>query len=313
MGESRSRARWSLLATAALFSTGGAAIKACAFSGAQVSGLRTLIAALTFLALIPASRRMPSPREWLVGCAYAGSLVFYTLGNKRTTAANAIFLQSTAPLYILLLGPWLLKERIRGKDLVCLAAAAVGLALFFFGSGAPQATAPDPFVGNLFALGSGVCWALTLLGLRWLGARGENASAVLAGNVVAFLVCAPVLFAGEPSLAAARVQDWLVVLWLGVFQVGLAYVLLTRAIRHVPAFEASILLLLEPLLNPLWAWIVHGENPGGWALLGGAILLAATTAQSLWKTPPSSTPDAAISVVESRPRDPELPRADEPR
>ena len=297
MGESRSRARWSLLATAALFSTGGAAIKACAFSGAQVSGLRTIIAALTFLVLIPASRRMPSPREWLVGCAYAGSLVFYTLGNKRTTAANAIFLQSTAPLYILLLGPWLLHERIRPKDLACLAAAAVGLALFFFGSGAPQATAPDPFVGNLFALGSGVCWALTLLGLRWLGARGENASAVLAGNVVAFLVCLPVLVAGEPSLLSARLQDWLVVLWLGVFQVGLAYVLLTRAIRHVPAFEASILLLLEPLLNPLWAWIVHGENPGGWALLGGAIVLGATTAQSLWKSPAPAPEDRAPAAA----------------
>jgi drug/metabolite transporter (DMT)-like permease len=313
MGESRSRARWSLFATAALFSTGGAAIKACAFSGAQVSGLRTIIAAMTFLALIPASRRMPSPREWLVGCAYAGSLVFYTLGNKRTTAANAIFLQSTAPLYILLLGPWLLQERIRGKDLACLAAAAVGLALFFFGSGAPQATAPDPFVGNLFALASGVCWALTLVGLRWLGARGENTSAVLAGNVVAFLVCLPVLVAGEPSLLAARLQDWLVVVWLGVFQVGLAYVLLTRAIRHVPAFEASILLLLEPLLNPLWAWIVHGENPGGWALLGGAILLGATTAQSLWKTRPQATSDTAIPAVEPTSRDPGLPRADEPR
>jgi DME family drug/metabolite transporter len=276
MGGERSRARWSLLATAALFSTGGAAIKACAFSGAQVSGLRTVVAALTFLVLIPKSRRLPSWREWLVGCAYAGSLVFYTLGNKRTTAANAIFLQSTAPLYILLLGPWLLHERIRARDLAFLAAAAVGLALFFLGAAAPQASAPDPFAGNLFALASGVCWALTLVGLRWLGARGENTSAVLAGNAVAFLVCAPVLVAGEPSLADARLQDWLVILWLGVFQVGLAYVLLTSAIRHVPAFEASILLLLEPLLNPVWAWIVHGENPGPWAILGGAIVLGAT-------------------------------------
>lgn len=289
MGE-RSRARWRLLATAALFSTGGAAIKACAFSGAQVSALRTAIAALTFLVLIPAARRWPSPREWLVGCAYAGSLVFYTLGNKRTTAANAIFLQSTAPLYILLLGPWLLQERIRPKDLYFLAAAAVGLALFFFGSGAPQATAPDPLAGNLFALASGVCWALSLVGLRFLGSRsggsrGGNTSAVVAGNVVAFLVCAPVLVAGEPSLASARLQDWLVVVWLGVFQVGLAYVLLTSAIRHVPAFEASILLLLEPLLNPVWAWIVHGEQPGSWALIGGALVLGATVAQGLSKTP----------------------------
>lgn len=278
MGE-RTRARWGLVGTAALFSTGGAAIKACAFSGAQVSALRTILAALTFLAIVPASRRLPTRREWLVGCAYAGSLVFYTLGNKRTTAANAIFLQSTAPIYILLLGPWLLHEAIRARDLLFLGAAALGLALFFLGSAPPQATAPAPFLGNLFALASGVCWALTLVGLRWLGARGQNASAVLAGNVVAFVACAPVLFAGDPSIASARLQDWLVVSWLGVFQVGLAYVLLTSAIRHVPAFEASILLLLEPILNPVWAWVVHGENPGPWALAGGAIVLGATVAK----------------------------------
>jgi drug/metabolite transporter (DMT)-like permease len=285
MGE-RSRARWALVGTAALFSTGGAAIKACAFSGAQVSALRTAIAALTFLAIVPASRRMPTRREWLVGCAYAGSLVFYTLGNKRTTAANAIFLQSTAPVYILLLGPWLLRESIRLRDVFFLGAAGVGLALFFFRSAPPQATAPAPFQGNLFALASGVCWALTLIGLRWLGTRGQNASAVLAGNVVAFLLCAPVLFSGEPSIAGARVQDWLVVAWLGVFQVGLAYVLLTYGIKHVPAFEASILLLIEPLLNPVWAWVVHGENPGPWALVGGAIVLGATVAKSRFDSRP---------------------------
>jgi drug/metabolite transporter (DMT)-like permease len=296
--EERSRARWSLLATAVLFSTGGAAIKSCAFSGAQVAGLRTAIAALTFLAIVPAARRLPTRKEWLVGCAYAGSLVFYTLGNKRTTAANAIFLQSTAPLYILLLGPWLLRERIRPRDLAFLGAAAIGLSLFFLDVGAPQATAPEPLLGNLFGLASGLCWALTLVGLRWLGTRGQNVSAVLAGNTVAFLVCSPIVFLGEPSLASAHAQDWLVVLWLGVFQVGLAYILLTRAIRHTPAFEASILLLLEPLLNPVWAWVLHGERPGPWALLGGVILLGATLAKSRVEAlregvdPPSTAPRA---------------------
>ncbi|HEV8113846.1 MAG TPA: DMT family transporter [Planctomycetota bacterium] len=276
----KSRARWALVATAALFSTGGAAIKYCTFSGAQVAGLRTAIAALAFLAMVPAARRLPTWREWLVGCAYAGSLVFYTLGNKRTTAANAIFLQSTAPLYVLLLGPWLLREKIRGRDLVFLAIAGVGLALFFLDVDAPQASAPAPLLGNMFALASGLCWALTLVGLRWLGTRGTNVSAVVAGNIVAFLLCSPQVFAGDPALSAARVQDWVVIVWLGVFQVGLAYVLLTSALKWVPAFEASILLLLEPVLNPVWAWIVHGERPGTWALAGGAILLGATLAKS---------------------------------
>jgi len=261
-----------VLATAALFSTGGAAIKATHLAGPQVSCLRSVIAALAFLALVPAARRLPSWREWLVGCAYAGALVFFALANKLTTAANTIFLQSTAPLYILFLGPWLLRERIARRDLVFLAAAAAGLSLFFLDVDPPQATAPDPLLGNLLALASGLCWALTLVGLRWLGSRGQNVSAVVAGNVVASLACLP--FVG--SLAAVAATDWIVLLWLGVFQVALAYVLLTRALKRIPAFEASILLLLEPVLNPVWAWIFHGEVPGGWALAGGAILIGAT-------------------------------------
>jgi drug/metabolite transporter (DMT)-like permease len=268
----RSRARWAVLATAALFSTGGAAIKATDLTGAQVAGLRSAIAALAFLALVPAARRLPSWREWLVGAAYAGALVFYTLGNKRTTAANTIFLQSTAPLYILFLGPWLLHERIRRIDLLFLVAAAAGLSLFFLDVDAPSTTAPDPLRGNVFALASGVCWALTVVGLRWLGARGRSVSAVVAGNVVACAACLP--FAG--SVAAVGGRDWIALVWLGVFQVALAYVLLTAALRHLPAFEASILLLVEPLLNPVWAWLLHGEVPGAWALAGGAILLGAT-------------------------------------
>ncbi len=272
----RSRARLSVLATAALFSTGGAAIKATVLSGAQVAGLRTGIAALAFLAMVPAARRVPRWREVLVGCAYAGSLVFYTLANKRTTAASTIFLQSTAPLYILFLGPWLLRERARRGDLVFLAAAAAGLSLFFLDVGAPQKSAPDPLLGNLFGLASGLCWALTLVGLRWLGSRGENVSAALAGNCLAFLVCLP----WTASISGARAQDWIVVAWLGVFQVAIAYVLLTAALKHLPAFEASVLLLVEPVLNPIWAWLLHGERPGPWALVGGAVLLGATLVKS---------------------------------
>jgi drug/metabolite transporter (DMT)-like permease len=268
----RNRARWAIFATAALFSTGGAAIKATDLSGAQVSGLRTVIASLAFLALVPSARRLPSWREWLVGISYAGALVFYTLGNKLTTAANTIFLQSTAPLYILFLGPWLLRERVDKRGLVFLLVAAGGLSLFFLDVDAPQATAPNPLLGNLLGLASGLCWAFTLVGLRWLGSRGQSVSAVVAGNVIASAVCLP--FVG--SLAEVGARDWIALVWLGTFQVALAYVLLTKALRLLPAFEASILLLAEPMLNPVWAFVLHGEVPGRWALTGGGILLAAT-------------------------------------
>lgn len=280
------RARWELIGAAALFSTGGAAIKACSLGGWQVAGLRSFVAVFAFLALVRASRRMPRPREWLVGAAYAACLVAFVVSNKLTTAADAIFLQSASPVYMLLLAPLLLGERIRGRDLAFMAVLACGIGAFFLdqigGAAVPaQATAPNVWLGRVVALGSGVAWAFTMLGLRWLGANkaaGESgaASAVLAGNVLAALACLCV--AGPHVELGAR--DLAIVLWLGVFQIALAYKLVTQAVTHVPAFEASVLLLVEPVFNPLWAWLVHGERPTPWALVGGAIILTATLAKT---------------------------------
>lgn len=277
------RARWELIGAAALFSTGGAAIKACSLGGWQIAGLRSFVAVFAFLALVRASRRLPRAREWLVGAAYAACLVAFVVSNKLTTAADAIFLQSASPVYMLLLAPLLLGERIRGRDLVFMAVIACGIGAFFLdqtggSSAAPaQATAPNVWLGRLVALGSGVAWAFTMLGLRWLGANkppaeSGAASAVLAGNVLAALAC--LVVAGPAVELGAR--DIAIVLWLGVFQIALAYKLVTQAVTHVPAFEASVLLLVEPVFNPLWAWLVHGERPTFWALVGGAIILAAT-------------------------------------
>src|SRR6478752_344101 len=191
----RSRARWQLATAAALFSTGGAAIKAADFTGWQTASLRSGVAALTILLIAPEARRGWSLRAVLVGFAYAACLTLFVLANRLTTAANTIYLQSTAPLYLLVLSPWLLKEPIRRQDLGFMAAVGVGLALFFVSADAPVATAPDPVRGNILALVSGFCWAVTVCGLRWLGAgergQGSAMAAVVSGNVTAFLVALP--------------------------------------------------------------------------------------------------------------------------
>jgi DME family drug/metabolite transporter len=273
-----SLARVQVLAAALLFSGGGAGIKACALTSYQVASFRSAVAALAVWLLVREARALPGPRALLVGLAYAATLILYVLANKLTTAANTIFLQSTAPLYILLLGPWLLRERIRKADLGILAVALGGLAMFFVGIEPPLKTAPDPARGNLLALLAGLTWALTLIGLRWMSRAGAGgtasaATAVLAGNAIAFLAVLP------PALpvGAARPVDWAIIVGLGLLQIGLAYKFLTAAFRHVPALEASLLLLLEPVLNPVWAWIVQGEKPRAWSLLGGALILAAAT------------------------------------
>lgn len=281
---SRNLSRLQLLAAAVLFSTGGAAIKATTLTSWQVAGFRSGIAALAVLLLVPAARRRWSGPVVLVALAYAGTMILFVLGNKLTTAANTIFLQSTAPLYVLLLGPWLLKEPVRRRDLLFMAAIAVGLVLFFVGAQAPLATAPDPLRGNMLALLSGVTWAFTVVGLRWLGSReeegGENAAVVtvVAGNTLAFAFCLPWALPVQQATTA----DWAVVAYLGIFQIGLAYLFLTAGIRRVPALEAATLLLVEPALNPIWAWLVHGERPGTWAIAGGALILGATIVKTCW-------------------------------
>jgi drug/metabolite transporter (DMT)-like permease len=279
--------RLALLAAAALFSTGGAAIKATALTSWQVACLRSGVAALV-LGVWLALRRESLPRlsaaVWLVGAVHGATMVLFVAANKLTTAASAIFLQSTAPLYLLLLSPWLLGERVRRRDLVYMLVLGVGLASFFVGLEPPTATSPDPLPGNLLGAVAGLTWALTVIGLRWLGSRsrgggeaaaGADVAAVLCGNLLASLATLPWALP-----VAAEPRDWLVVLYLGAFQIALAYVFLTAGTRRVPALEASLLLLLEPVLSSVWAWWFHGEMPGPWSLAGGALIVVSTAVKT---------------------------------
>jgi len=273
----RPRARLQLAAAAVLFSTGGAAIKAAAFTGWQIASFRSGVATLAILLITPEARRGWSVRAVLVGFTYAACLTLFVLANRLTTAANTIFLQSTAPLYLLVLGPWLLKEPIRRQDVGFMTAVGLGLALFFVSAEPPVATAPDPVTGNLLALTSGFFWALTVCGLRWMsaagGEHGSPVAAVVSGNLTAFLVSLPMALPVGPHAPT----DWVLIGYLGVFQIALAYVLVTSGLRHIPALDASLILLIEPVLNPVWAWLFQGERPGVWPLLGGAMILGATT------------------------------------
>lgn len=270
-----------MLLAALLFSTGGAAIKACSLPGWQVASLRSAIAAATLLLILPEARGRWSGRAVAVGAAYAATMVLYVLANKLTTAASTIFLQSTAPLWVVLLGPWLLAERLRGRDLGFMVVLALGMALFFAGAGPPTATAPDPARGDVLAALSGVTWALTILGLRWLATGPDGGGvfgpALICGNLLAF--AAGVVAA--PPFAWPSAVDGLVLGYLGACQVGLAYLFLGRGVRRVPAVEAALLLLVEPVLNALWAWMLHGEAPGPLPIAGGAIVLAATAARTV--------------------------------
>jgi len=266
------------IGAAVLFSTGGAAIKAAAFSGMQVASIRSGIAALVLLLWLRGRVTWSAPALG-IAVVYAATLTLFVTATKLTTAANAIFLQSAAPLYIAVLAPRLLGERFRPRDLGFMSAVAAGLALCVAGGAEATTTAPDPATGNVLGAICGVTWALTLMGLRW-GARqhaGTAISAVVIGNLIAFLVGLPLLW----PVPTASVGDWAALGYLGVFQIAGAYILLTRAVGHLPALHVSLLLLLEPVLNPMWTWLLRGETPGVWTLVGGAIIVAATAGQAV--------------------------------
>jgi DME family drug/metabolite transporter len=281
----RTGARLRLLGTAVLFSTGGAGIKWTTLDAWQVSCFRSGVAAAAVWLLVPAARRRWNWRVLVVSAAFALTLTLFVTANKLTTSANAIFLQSTAPLWVLLAGPLLLHERATREDLVFMAVVALGMALFFVGEDRPQATAPDPARGNLLAVVSGVGYAGVVLGLRWIGrgagreGGGDDAVAtVVAGNVLACLLALPMaLPAPAPHLA-----DGLVILYLGAVQIGLAYLMMSTAMPHVPALEASTILLVEPALNPLWAWLVHGERPATLSIAGGAVIILSAAGKAWW-------------------------------
>lgn len=294
-GIAKNRGRYLVLAAALLFSTGGAAIKACTLGPWQVAGFRSGIAGLALWLLLPAARRGWTWRTFLTGLFYAATLILFVAANKLTTSANAIFLQSTAPLYLLFLGPLVLREPVRRSDIVVMAAVGAGMALLFSGTPATAATAPNPPLGNLLAALSGFTWACTIAGLRLAGRGihrdGEDpgAATVVVGNFIAFLACLPLALPAAPAAL-----DVAVIAYLGLFQVGLAYVFLTRSLRSVPGLEASTLLLAEPVFNPVWSWAVHGENPGFQAVAGGLVIVLAALGGAWWsqRNPASETASA---------------------
>jgi drug/metabolite transporter, DME family len=298
-------ARLQAIAAAALFSTGGAGIKVESMTGIQVSCLRSGIAAVVLLMWLRWSGhvnwvRLRSLPVLGTGVAYAACLTLFVLATKLTTAATAIILQSTAPLYILLLAPIIIGERLRPRDIGYLLALAAGVILCVVSRPVASVTAPDPETGRVLAIVCSIAWAFTLLGLRYVGrddpGGGLGPATVALGNIFACLAGLPFVW----PLPTAPAAEWATVAYLGVFQIGLAYVCLTSALRRLPALEASLLLLIEPVLNPLWAWLIRGEQPGRWTIVGGAVVLAATAFRAIYDARMSSAASSPTSVPSAR-------------
>ena len=264
-----------VFAAAFLWSTGGLFIKWTTLSGFELSFFRSLFAAIT-IAFFTRHEGYGLNRMMLAASViYAILLITFVLATKETTAANAIFLQYTSSVYVLILEPIIYKEKFRARDLITVAVCLGGMTLFFVGQLRPQ-----DVTGNILALASGFLFALYFLALRHPRAREVNrASSALYGNLIAIVLTAPW---GLAALTHISPHDTLNVIYLGVVQLGVSYILFTTGMAHgVRSLDAGIICYIEPVLNPLWVFLVLGERPSRWALLGGAIIIAAVITHML--------------------------------
>jgi drug/metabolite transporter (DMT)-like permease len=265
------RAVGQLLFAALLWSLAGVLIKGLAWPALAVAGGRGFIAALFLLATSRGLRFTWSRVQVGAAVAYASCTVTFVIANKLTTAANAILLQYTAPVWVALLGAWLLRERPTRADWLAIAAALGGMALFF-----ANELRLISVLGNFIGVLSGVSFGAMAILMR-KQKDGSAVESIILGNLLAFLIGLPAI-ATAPALPA---RGWLLLVVLGVVQLGLSYRLYARAIRHVTALEAVLIPVVEPVFNPLWVLLCFGERPGPLALVGGIIVLGAVTLRAV--------------------------------
>jgi drug/metabolite transporter (DMT)-like permease len=257
-----------LLLAAVLWSLGGVLIKSIELHPMAIAGGRSLIAIPLMLLCLGRPQFTFSVPQIGGAIGYALTVALFVFATRMTTAANAIFLQYTAPIYVALVGRWYLNERALRVDWVVIAVALSGIALFFM----DQLTVAG-FWGNIVALGSGMAFASVAIFLR-KDRAGSPLTTIILGNVIVGVAGAPYLW--QSHFAAGDVWQLLL---LGLVQLGLPYVLYAYAIKHLTALEATLIPLLEPVLNPFWVMLALGERPGSWAVFGAMLVLGAVLAR----------------------------------
>jgi drug/metabolite transporter (DMT)-like permease len=269
-------------ACALLWSTGGLFVKLIAWNPFAIAGIRSLIGGLVILVFLRKPRFTWSFAQVAGAVCYAGCMIGFVSANKLTTAANAILLQYTAPLYAAVLGWIFLKEKASRLDWITMAVVLGGMVLFFM-----DTLTLGGMLGNLLAILSGMFFAGAMVSFR---AQKDDSSleSILLSHGLTLLVAIPFLWQGWPSLAG-----WGALGFLGVFQIGISSILLTYGVKHVTAVQSLLTAVIEPIFNPVWVFLILGERPGPRALVGGAVILVAVTLRSVLSLRSALRPVAA--------------------
>jgi drug/metabolite transporter (DMT)-like permease len=268
-----------LVLTAILWSSSGLLVKIISWQPLSILSGRSILSTAVFWIFLKYPVRFRWTRLQVVGAmGYVGAQLFFIMATKLTTAANAIFLQYTLPVYIVLFGYWFLNERPQRADWISLIVIFTGLFLFF-----GDDLNFDGFTGNILAILSGMSMAVLMLCMR-KQKDGTPANTILLGNIIGAVIGLPFVFQESFSLPNIGI-----IAYLGIFQIGLSFVLYSIAIKQVQALESSLILTLEPILNPLWVFLVIGETPGKLALIGGMFVIGAVTVRALVSARTSAT------------------------
>ncbi|SRR5581483_1489219 len=274
-----------VLAAALLWSTGGLFIKEVTLDAWGVSFWRSTFAGITIFAIYRSMQRqtgLGTLREWcsplvLLGAFfYALMLVVFVLATKLTTSANAIFLEYTAPIYVLFIEPLLSHTRMKRSDLATVLISTAAMALFFIGKFQVRS-----FWGNVAALVSGMAFAAYALTLKHQHATiASRWQGVILGHAAIAIVMAIVAASGGTTLALSGNDLWRL-LFLGILQIGVAYSLFTYGISHIRAIDATLIAMVEPVLNPIWVFLGIGERPANFAIVGGLMILTVSIVRTV--------------------------------
>ena len=270
-------------AAALLWSSGGLFIRILTLDAFQISFYRSLIAAITIIAISTSGKKKLKFQFDLISVlcslSYSLILILFVVAAKLTTIANAIFLQFTAPIYLLFLEPIFLKTKFEKKNLIALIFCLIGMILFFFGK-----LELSGYMGNIIAIGSGICFALFTLFLKWkrqLHNRDETLVYIVAGNFLVCLFCLPFIWGNF----AFDFTQGLVLLYMGIFQIGISYIIFNEGVKYISATESMIIAMLEAILSPVWVFIGVGEAPSGYAIVGSLIILFTIVWRNLFLKP----------------------------
>ena len=262
-----------LLFAGVMWSLGGLLIKSIPWPPLAISGLRGGIAAIVIYIYSRNDKITITKDKIIAACFYTLVVTLFVMANKLTTAGNAILLQYTAPVYVALFGYMFLGERSTFVDWATIMILLLGLALFFFDD-----LSFDGYLGNVLAILSGMSFAgLTLL-LRKQKDDSPSDS-ILLGNILTLVIGLPVIVGGTEF----DLNSIILILLLGVLQLGIPYILYTTAIKHVTALDAIIFPIIEPILNPILVFIVLGETLGAWSVFGGALVLSGVIFRAILK------------------------------